>query len=84
MDMVREGMNIGNICRGAVPEVFTRALQDVFINIKDANTNPEQKREVTLTFTFEPSATREVGKIRRDRTTRTTIRSPECNGGDLV
>jgi len=30
---------------------------------KTANTNPEQNREVTLKFIFEPSATREVGEI---------------------
>ena len=40
MDMVREGMNIGNICRGAVPEVVTRAMRDVFIKIKDGQHQP--------------------------------------------
>jgi hypothetical protein len=63
MDMVRETMNIGNICRESVPEVFNRALQEIFYNIDDINTPPEQARKLKLEFTFTPSATREVGEI---------------------
>lgn len=63
METTRETMNIGNICRGSVPEVFERALAEVFANINDINTNADQKRKVTLEFCFSPSATREVGEI---------------------
>lgn len=63
MDTLRETMNIGNICRESVPEVFARALQEVFNNIDDINTDPEQSRKLTLEFTFQPSQTREVGEI---------------------
>jgi hypothetical protein len=41
MDMVRETMNIGNICREGVPERFALALQKVLENIDDVNTAPD-------------------------------------------
>lgn len=59
----RETMNIGNIARGSVPEVFQHALEQVYKNISDINTSAEQKRGITLKFTFEPSETREVGEV---------------------
>lgn len=64
MDLVRETMNIGNICRCTVPERFDRALQQVLENIDDPNTPPEQKRKLVIEFVFEPSNTREVGEVR--------------------
>jgi len=63
MDSVRETMNIGNIARGSVPEVFEHALEQVYKNISDINTSATQKRGITLKFTFEPSETREVGEV---------------------
>ena len=63
MDLVRETMNIGNICREGVPEHFQLALQKVLENIDDINTDAEQTRKITLEFIFEPSKTREVGEV---------------------
>lgn len=63
MDMARETMNIGNICREGVPENFALALQKVLENIDDINTDPEQSRKLTLEFVFQPSKTREVGEV---------------------
>ena len=59
----RETMNIGNIAKGSVPEVFEHALQQVLKNISDVNTSATQKRSITLKFTFKPSESREVGEI---------------------
>lgn len=63
MDQVRETMNIGNIARGSVPEVFAHALEQVYKNISDINTSATQKRSIVLKFTFDPSETREVGEV---------------------
>jgi GH35 family endo-1,4-beta-xylanase len=63
MDQVRETMNIGNIARGSVPQVFEAALHEVLKNISDINTPATQKRSIILKFSFEPSETREVGEI---------------------
>ena len=70
MDHVRETMNIGNICRGSVPEVFDRALSEVLKNVADINTPADASRKITLEFTFEPSNTREVGEIHFKCTTK--------------
>ena len=59
----RETMNIGNIAKGSVPEVFEHALQQVLKNITDVNTSATQKRQITLKFTFMPSESREVGEV---------------------
>jgi hypothetical protein len=59
----RETMNVGNICKGAVPEVFEHALQQVLKNISDVNTDAKQKRTIVLKFTFKPSESREVGEV---------------------
>lgn len=59
----RETMNIGNIAKGSVPEVFEHALQQVLKNISDPNTMATQKRQIVLKFTFKPSESREVGEI---------------------
>jgi hypothetical protein len=56
-------MNIGNICKSAVPEVFEHALQQVLKNISDPNTDAKQKRTIVLKFVFKPSDSREVGDV---------------------
>jgi hypothetical protein len=63
VEQIRETMNIGNIARGSVPEVFEHALEQVLKNISDINTAPTQKRQITLKFVFKPSETREVGEV---------------------
>lgn len=49
-----ETVNIGNICGGAVPEVFDRELQEILKNIGDINTDADAKRKITLEFEFSP------------------------------
>lgn len=56
-------MNIGNICSGAVPEVFDRAVREISNNLKDPNTNSGSKRKIVLEFTFEPFADRSGAEI---------------------
>ena len=51
---VRETANIGNLCGGAIPEVFDRTLEQVMKNIADINCPAEQKREITLKISFKP------------------------------
>jgi hypothetical protein len=51
-------LNIGNICGGAVPEVFDREVKAILENISDLNTKPEAKRQIVLTFEFRPGPDR--------------------------
>jgi hypothetical protein len=50
MDMVRETMNVGNICKATIPEVFARALPQVLESFDDINRPAEQTRKVVLEF----------------------------------
>lgn len=74
-----EEINIGNICNSSVPDVFMRALKDVLKNIADPNTPAEQKRKLTLEFTFTPHASREIGEVAFK--TKTTLASVEAKKG---
>lgn len=56
-------LNIGNVCGGAVNEVFERELQEVLKNIADPNTAATSKRKITLEFVFAPGSTREVAEV---------------------
>ena len=60
---VRETANIGNLCGGAIPEVFDRTLEQVMKNIADINCPAEQKREITLKISFKPAENRELGEV---------------------
>lgn len=53
MQFDKETLNIGNICGGAVPEVFAHAVEEVFKNVKDINTSSDQQRSIVLEFKFE-------------------------------
>jgi hypothetical protein len=48
-------LNIGNVCGGAVSELFEHEVARIMKNIGDVNTNPEEKRSLTLEFKFKPS-----------------------------
>lgn len=52
--MAPEKISLGNICRGAVEEVFQRELNRVLENIRDPNTPEKTKRKLNLEFTFTP------------------------------
>jgi hypothetical protein len=58
-----ETLNLSNICGGAVNEVFERELRMVLDNVKDVNTNPEQKRKITLVFEFKPLSDRSGAEV---------------------
>jgi hypothetical protein len=64
--MIEDGpipLNIGNVCGGAVDEVFQREMTEVLKNIADPNTPAESKRKIVLEFTITPGHTREVAEI---------------------
>ena len=51
------------ICRGAAMELFQKALAVVNANIKDPNTNPTQKRKITLKFDIAPYRDRSGAEV---------------------
>lgn len=59
----KQSVNLGNICGGAVEEVFQRELESVLTNIADINTNAEQKRKITLEFTLKPFEDRSGAQV---------------------
>ena len=58
-----EELNIGNICNGAVPEVFTHELEQIIKNINDPNTPPEAKRSLVIKFDFKPMHDRSSAEV---------------------
>jgi len=56
-------LTLDNICNGAVPERFNRALQAILKNIRDANAPARQKRKMTLEFIFEPHQDRSGAEV---------------------
>ena len=61
--MEREQVNLGNLCGGAIEEVFQREFASVLANIADVNTNPEAKRKITLEFTITPFEDRSGAQV---------------------
>jgi hypothetical protein len=61
--MDSENVNLGNICGGAVEELFQRELASILENVGDVNTDPEAKRKMTLEFTFEPFPDRSGAQV---------------------
>lgn len=59
----REIKSLDQVMNGAVNERFKTELEKVWQNIFDPNTNPEQKRSVTLTFTFKPNQNRDAAAM---------------------
>lgn len=57
-------LNIGNICGGAVPELFQHEVNKMLKNVADVNTDPEAKRSITFEFTFKPSPDRKSAVVR--------------------
>lgn len=56
-------LNIGNICGGAVPELFEHEIARIMKNVADVNTNPEEKRSLVLEFKFKPSPDRKSAVV---------------------
>jgi hypothetical protein len=51
-------LTLENICSGAVPERFKRALQSILENMRDPNSPAKAKRTLNLEFTFAPHVDR--------------------------
>lgn len=58
-----ETLSIENICGGAVAERFERELVELLKNICDPNTPADQKRTITLEFTFQPFPDRSGAQV---------------------
>lgn len=61
--MENDLITLGNICGGAVEELFQRELEEVLKNIGDVNTDPEAKRKITMEFTLKPFEDRSGAQI---------------------
>lgn len=48
-------ITLGNVAGGAAGELFDREFRRALDNIHDPNTNPKQKRKITLEFVITPS-----------------------------
>lgn len=51
-------LSIGNICNGALPELFNRELDKVLENINDPDTDADKKRSITIELVFVPFSDR--------------------------
>lgn len=51
-------LNFGNMNDGKVLEALDDSIKKIVANILDPNTDPEQKRKIKCTISFEPSADR--------------------------
>lgn len=58
-----QGVSLETIGRGALSELFAAELDRVLANIADPNTDPEQKRQITLTVTFKPGRDRDKADV---------------------
>lgn len=52
--MEAEKLSLTNIARGAAEEIFAHELERVLENIADVNSDPEEKRAISLEFVFKP------------------------------
>lgn len=56
-------LNIGNICEGAIPELFDRETRNVLDNIADVSTDAEQVRKLTIELHFKPAPDRKSAVV---------------------
>lgn len=54
-------LSLSNLGDGGALELFDVALQEVLANIQDPNTLADATRSVTLTVTFKPDKSRDIG-----------------------
>jgi hypothetical protein len=59
-------VDLTKINQGAAVEMFSEELKKVLANIDDANTDPKEKREITLKFTFLPDVDRKQAQVAID------------------
>lgn len=53
-------VSLETIAGGAIPELFQAELDRVLANMADINTDPEQKRTITITVSLETDVKREA------------------------
>lgn len=58
-----QGVTLGTIGGGALPELFEAELTRVLANITDPNTDAKAKRSIALSVTFKPNADRDEAEI---------------------
>ena len=56
-------VTLANLAGGAIPELFDREWKKVIANVQDPNTDPEQKRELTIKVVLEPNTKRELADV---------------------
>ena len=66
-----ENMNINKLAGGAIQESVNYALEEIFQNIKDPNTEAEKTRKLTITMELKPDESRQF--IKTKTTTKTTL-----------
>jgi hypothetical protein len=59
----KEEVTLGNLCGGAIEEVFQREWSHVLANIGDVNVPAEAKRKVTLELTLKPFKDRSGAQV---------------------
>ena len=57
-------VTLGNLADGAADELFIDAMSKVCANIADPNTDPKEKRVITLRFEVTADEERHVGDIK--------------------
>jgi len=55
-----------HIARGALPERFDHALQEVLDDMLDANTDPKATRQIVVKVTFKPMESRSEASVKLD------------------
>jgi hypothetical protein len=63
MENEKEKVSLGNLCGGAIEEVFQREFAQVLANIADVNTDAEAKRKISLEFTITPFEDRSGAQV---------------------
>ena len=58
-----ESLNLLNIGKGALPELFQREIDTVLANIADVNTEQDQDRKITMEVVFTPFKDRDGAQI---------------------
>jgi hypothetical protein len=59
-----QNVSLETIAGGALKELFQAELTRVLENITDINTDPQQKRSITVNVEFKPGAKRETADVK--------------------
>lgn len=61
--MEMDEVNVGNVCRGALFEMFDKLFPQLLTNIKDPNTKATAKRKLTIEIILEPNDERNYADV---------------------